>query len=106
MRSPKPALGSPIDQADLSITLFLQNSRTDDQKKEALGDQNYSIKLVTDAIAETRPWITNRSSRSFDNSFPPELADGRPKEGSSRRPELFDQAGNRCDRRNPPLDHQ
>ncbi|MEY2615757.1 MAG: acid phosphatase [Verrucomicrobiota bacterium] len=48
---PKPALGSPIDQADLSITLFLQNSRTEDQKKEALGDQNYSIKLVTDAIA-------------------------------------------------------
>jgi acid phosphatase (class A) len=48
---PKPALGSPIDQADLLITLSLQNSRTEDQKKEALGDKNYSIKLVTDVIA-------------------------------------------------------
>jgi hypothetical protein len=35
--------------------------------------------------AETRPWITNRSSRPFDYPFPPELADGRPKERSSRR---------------------
>jgi hypothetical protein len=39
---PKPALGSPRDQADLLITLSLQYSRTEDQKKEALGDQNYS----------------------------------------------------------------
>jgi len=48
---PKPALGSPIDQADLLITLSLQNSRTEDQKKEALDDKNYSIRLVTDVIA-------------------------------------------------------
>src|SRR5580704_12840347 len=48
---PKPALGSPTDQADLLITLSLQNSRTEDQKKEALGDRKYSIRLVTDLIA-------------------------------------------------------
>src|SRR5277367_3845922 len=48
---PKPALGSPRDQADLLITLSLQNSRTEDQKKEALGDQNYSIRLITDVVA-------------------------------------------------------
>ncbi len=47
---PKPALGSPRDQADLLITLSLQTSRTDDQKNEALRDKNYSIKLVTDVI--------------------------------------------------------
>jgi hypothetical protein len=47
----KPALGSPTDQADLLITLSLQNSRTEDQKKEALGDQKYSIRLITDVIA-------------------------------------------------------
>jgi acid phosphatase (class A) len=47
----KPALGSPTDQADLLITLSLQNSRTEDQKKEALGDQKYSIGLITDVIA-------------------------------------------------------
>lgn len=47
---PKPALGSPRDQGDLLITLSLQNSRTDDQKNEALRDKNYSIKLVTDVI--------------------------------------------------------
>jgi acid phosphatase (class A) len=48
---PKPALGSPIDQADLLIALSLQNSRTEDQKKVALGDKNYSIRLITDVIA-------------------------------------------------------
>jgi acid phosphatase (class A) len=48
---PKPALGSPRDQVDLLITLSLQNSRTEDQKKEALGDQTYSIRLITDVIA-------------------------------------------------------
>jgi acid phosphatase (class A) len=48
---PKPALGSPTDQADLLITLSLQNSRTEEQKKEALGDKSYSLKLVTDVIA-------------------------------------------------------
>ena len=47
----KPALGSPRDQADLLITLTLQNSRTDEQKNEALHDRHYSIKLVTDVIA-------------------------------------------------------
>jgi acid phosphatase (class A) len=47
---PKPALGSPRDQSDLLIILSLQNSRTADQKNEALRDKNYSIKLVTDVI--------------------------------------------------------
>lgn len=46
----KPALGSPTDQTDLLITLSVQASRTEDQKNEALGDRNYSIKLVTDVI--------------------------------------------------------
>ena len=46
----KPALGSAIDQADLLITLSVQASRNDDQKNEALRDQKYSIKLVTDVI--------------------------------------------------------
>lgn len=48
--SPKPALGSPIDQADLLITLSLQVSRTEAQKDEAIRDRSYSIKLVTDVI--------------------------------------------------------
>ena len=47
---PKPALGSPIDQLDLSITLSLQVSRTEAQKDEAIRDRTYSIKLVTDVI--------------------------------------------------------
>lgn len=46
----KPALGSPIDQTDLLITLSVQASRTEDQKNEAFRDKNYSIKLVTDVI--------------------------------------------------------
>jgi PAP2 superfamily len=46
----KPALGSAIDQADLLITLSVQASRNEDQKNEALRDQKYSIKLVTDVI--------------------------------------------------------
>jgi hypothetical protein len=46
----KPALGSAIDQADLLITLSMQNSRNEDQKNEALRDRKYSIKLVTDVI--------------------------------------------------------
>jgi acid phosphatase (class A) len=47
---PKPALGSPIDQTDLLITLSLQASRTEDQKNEAFRDKSYSIKLMTDVI--------------------------------------------------------
>src|SRR5246127_3485024 len=47
---PKPALGSAIDQDDLLITLSLQNSRTEDQKNEALRDKSYTIKLMTDVI--------------------------------------------------------
>jgi acid phosphatase (class A) len=47
---PKPALGSAIDQEDLLITLSLQTSRTEDQKKEALQDENYNIKLMTSVI--------------------------------------------------------
>ena len=47
---PKPALGSAIDQEDLLITLSLQNSRTEDQKNEALRDKSYTIKLMTDVI--------------------------------------------------------
>jgi acid phosphatase (class A) len=47
---PKPALGSAIDQEDLLITLSLQNSRTEDQKNEALRDKSYTINLMTDVI--------------------------------------------------------
>jgi acid phosphatase (class A) len=46
----KPALGSPVDQADLLITLSLQVSRTEDQKNEALRDKSYSIKLMTGVV--------------------------------------------------------
>lgn len=47
---PKPALGSAIDQDDLLVTLSLQNSRTEDQKNEALRDKSYTIKLMTDVV--------------------------------------------------------
>jgi len=47
---PKPALGSAVDEDDLLITLSLQASRTEDQKNEALRDENYTIKLITDFI--------------------------------------------------------
>src|ERR1700683_5336171 len=46
----KPALGSPVDQTDLLITLSVQASRTEDQKNESFRDKSYSIKLVTDVI--------------------------------------------------------
>jgi acid phosphatase (class A) len=46
----RPALGSPIDQADLLITLSVQASRSEDQKNEAIRDKTYSIKLMTDVI--------------------------------------------------------
>jgi acid phosphatase (class A) len=46
----KPALGSSVDQGDLLIALSTQISRTDDQKKEAIYDKDYSIKLVSDVI--------------------------------------------------------
>jgi acid phosphatase (class A) len=46
----KPALGSPVDQTDLLITLSAQASRTEDQKNESFRDKSYSIKLVTDVI--------------------------------------------------------
>jgi acid phosphatase (class A) len=46
----KPALGSPVDQTDLLITLSLQAGRTEDQKNEAFRNKSYSIKLVTDVI--------------------------------------------------------
>jgi acid phosphatase (class A) len=45
-----PALGSPVDEDDLLITLSAQATRTDDQKNEALTDQHYSIKLFTGVI--------------------------------------------------------
>jgi acid phosphatase (class A) len=45
-----PALGSPVDEEDLLITLSAQATRTDDQKKEALTDQHWSIKLVAGVI--------------------------------------------------------
>jgi acid phosphatase (class A) len=47
---PKPALGSPVDQADLLITLSLQASRTEEQKNEALRDKSYDIKLMTGVV--------------------------------------------------------
>jgi acid phosphatase (class A) len=46
----KPALGSPVDEADLLITLSLQASRTEEQKSEALRDKSYDIKLMTSVI--------------------------------------------------------
>jgi len=45
-----PALGSPIDLADLTITLSIQASRTEDQKAEATTDKEYAITLVTSVI--------------------------------------------------------
>jgi acid phosphatase (class A) len=45
-----PAVGSEKDQLDLLTTLSIQASRTEDQKKEAWGDKDFSIKLVTDVI--------------------------------------------------------
>jgi acid phosphatase (class A) len=45
-----PALGSPVDQTDLVVTLSVQASRTQAQVAEARRDQNYSIKLMTDLI--------------------------------------------------------
>lgn len=44
---PKPALGSPVDQTDLLITLSLQASRTDEQKNEAFRDKTFDLKLIT-----------------------------------------------------------
>jgi len=45
-----PALGSPVDEDDLLITLSAQANRTDEQKKEALIDQHWSIKLISGVI--------------------------------------------------------
>ena len=45
-----PALGSPIDEEDLAITLVAQAYRTDDQKNQALLDQHYSILLIAGVI--------------------------------------------------------
>ena len=44
---PKPALGSPVDETDLLITLSLQASRTDEQKNEAFRDKTFDLKLIT-----------------------------------------------------------
>ena len=44
---PKPALGSPVDQTDLLITLSLQASRTEEQKNEAFRDKTFDLKLIT-----------------------------------------------------------
>jgi hypothetical protein len=45
-----PTLGSPVDEDDLIITLSAQANRTDDQKKEAMTDQHWSIKLISGVI--------------------------------------------------------
>jgi acid phosphatase (class A) len=45
-----PALGSPVDEDDLLITLASQAARTDAQKKEALTDQHWTIKLISGVI--------------------------------------------------------
>ena len=45
-----PGLGSAVDNSDLAITLFVQNSRNKQQSEEAFLDKNYSIKLLTDVI--------------------------------------------------------
>jgi acid phosphatase (class A) len=46
-----PALGSPVDEDDLLITLSAQANRTEDQKTEATTDQHWSIKLISGVIA-------------------------------------------------------
>ena len=46
-----PTLGSPVDEDDLIITLSAQANRTDEQKKEAMTDQHWSIKLISGVIA-------------------------------------------------------
>jgi len=46
-----PKLGSPVDEDDLLITLSAQANRTEEQKKEALTDQHWSIKLIAGVIA-------------------------------------------------------
>jgi acid phosphatase (class A) len=48
-----PALGSPVDESDLTITLTVQNTRNEEQKAEAFRDKNFSIKLLTDVIDPT-----------------------------------------------------
>ncbi|HEX4140778.1 MAG TPA: phosphatase PAP2 family protein [Candidatus Methylacidiphilales bacterium] len=45
-----PALGSSIDEGDLLITLSAQATRNDAQKEEALVDQHWKIKLISDVI--------------------------------------------------------
>jgi len=45
-----PALGSQVDQLDLQTILSVQDSRTIDQKNEAIRDQHYLITLMTDVI--------------------------------------------------------
>src|SRR5271156_4889590 len=45
-----PALGSPVDEDDLLITLSTQATRNDAQKEEALVDQHWKIKLISDVI--------------------------------------------------------
>ena len=45
-----PALGSPVDEDDLLITLSAQATRTDSQKEEALVDQHWTIKLISSVI--------------------------------------------------------
>jgi acid phosphatase (class A) len=54
-----PALGSPVDESDLLITLSMQATRTEAQKAEAYRDKHYSIKLVSDLI-----------DPSFETKFP------------------------------------
>ncbi len=46
----KPALGSPVDEADLAITLQMQAARDGRQRREAFKDKSYSVKLMTDVI--------------------------------------------------------
>jgi len=45
-----PELGSPVDEDDLLITLSAQATRNDAQKKEAITDQHWSIKLISGLI--------------------------------------------------------
>jgi acid phosphatase (class A) len=44
---PKPALGSPVDETDLLITLSVQASRSEEQKNEAFRDKTFDLKLIT-----------------------------------------------------------
>lgn len=58
-----PQLGSPVDEADLAITLSIQASRNEEQKTEANRDQKFSIMLVA---GEIDPSFETKYPRTFE----------------------------------------